>query len=317
MEWTSLESEQDASVNHIGRLAGKDAAMVEARFVQRSDDYFIAYLSSHTGCSHSCRFCHLTATGQTKMTAVDAQGYLAQLEKVMQTWRARRAAGAVNVQRVHVNFMARGEALSNPVVTTHSRELFGSLADRLAQDDIRQVRFCVSSIIPRDFDLSAAALQRALDDDRAVLYYSLYSVNPAFRKRWLPKAHPAEAALDAIATYQQRTGRDVVIHGAFIEGGNDAPEDVDAIVAAVRTRGIRAKFNLVRYNPYSPRLGREPEPDRLQALFARMAAGLGHADSRVVPRVGYDVKASCGMFVSDLPTAMQVTEGQVAEGPVV
>lgn len=65
-------------------------------------------------------------------------------------------------------------------------------------------RFLVSTILPRDL---ATPLEQVLCHPQAVPYYSLYSVNPAFRKRWLPKALPAEEGLARLARFQQATGR--------------------------------------------------------------------------------------------------------------
>lgn len=294
LTFQTLASHEDRSVNHVA--SAPDGGFWEARFVQRTDDYFICYVSSHTGCNQSCRFCHLTATGQTTMGPADVATYLAQVDQVLGTYRERLAQGLPRATKLHYNFMARGEPLANPHFLAQSQAVFDGMGERAMALDL-PASFKVSSILPRDLN---ADLVEVLADPRAELYYSLYSMNPAFRKRWLPKALPAEEGLDRVADYQQRTGRRIALHWAFIAGQNDSEADVEAVLDAVVSRGIRAKFNLVRYNPHDARHGVEPTQAVLDARFARIEAVLGEAGSRQVPRVGFDVKASCGMFIETL-----------------
>lgn len=289
----TLTSGLDRSVNHVARTP--DGGAWEARFVQRVDDYFICYVSSHTGCNQSCRFCHLTATGQTTMGPADVSTYLAQVDRVMGTYRERREQGLVAARKVHFNFMARGEPLANPLFLADSQAVFDGMAERAAEFDLAP-RYKVSSILPRDF---TGDLAQVLADPNAEIYYSLYSMNPAFRKRWVPKAMPPEVALDLLADYQQRTGKRVVLHWAMIAGQNDSEKDVAEVIEAVVSRGLRAKYNQVRYNPHDDRHGVEPTLEVLNARFAQIQEGLGFSGelgSRQVPRVGMDVQASCGMF---------------------
>jgi len=294
-DFTTLTSAEDRSVNHV--YATPDGGYYECRFVQREDGYFIVYLSSHSGCSYACRFCHLTATGQTMMLPADAQSYAAQSAKVFETYTQRRAEGLVAAQKVHFNFMARGEPLANEALLREPASVFTPMGELAMAHDL-EAFFKVSSILPTTF---TGDLVQVLADPRAQLYYSLYSMKPAFRKRWLGKAMPAEAGLDLIADYQARTGRTIALHWAFIEGQNDSEADVAEILDAVVARGIRAKFNLVRYNPHDARHGIEPTQAVLDARFAQIQAALasigGGDGSRQVPRVGHDVKASCGMFI--------------------
>lgn len=297
MSWETLSSCQDASVNHT--LATPDGGHWESRYVQRVTDYFICYLSSHTGCSYSCRQCHLTATGQTMMTPATLEDYLAQTDRVLGTYRLRRSHGMDPASYMHFNFMARGEALANPTLVGRSGELFERLAEKAHEVDLPS-RFLVSTILPRDF---TADLTQVLAHPEAVPYYSLYSTNSKFRKRWVPKGMPAEEGLALLADFQKRTGRKVVLHWAFIEGQNDSLEDVEVTLDAVEKAGLKAKFNLVRYNPHDQRHGQEPSEAHLQMLFDRISQRLGQPGSRIVPRVGFDVKASCGMFVTPNPDA--------------
>jgi 23S rRNA (adenine2503-C2)-methyltransferase len=202
------------------------------------------------------------------------------------------------VRKVHFNFMARGEPLSNPIVLDKSAELYAGLANL---KPALEPKFLISSIIPEDFQ---GNLSHILSHPGARLYYSLYSMDKDFRRRWLPRAMDPNKALDKIADYQHDGGAEIALHRAFIEGENDSEKQLEDILKAVSDRQIKAKFNLVRYNPYDTRRGREPEEDRLKTLFNIMAGSLTGISSRIVPKVGYDIKASCGMFM--LPEELEV-----------
>jgi len=227
------------------------------------------------------------------MTAATLDDYLAQADQVLATYRKRRLEGLEAASRLHFNFMARGEALSNPHFVEHSSALFAALGNK-AEELSLPAKFLVSTIFPRDF---RGDLETVLADDRATPYYSLYSVNPRFRKRWLPKSVAPQEALERLAAFQRATDRRVVLHWAFIEGENDSVADVEATLDAVEASGLKAKFNLVRYNPHDHRQGQESAEDVLQDRFDRISQRLGQPGSRIVPRVGFDVKASCGMFI--------------------
>ena len=141
------------------------------------------------------------------------------------------------------------------------------------------------------------------------IYYSLYSVNDRFRRRWLPKALPAMLALEKLRRYQEISRKIPVLHWAFIEGENDDEGSVRAICSAVRDVGLRVDFNIVRYNPYSAKQGREPEEfiiDRNAIMIRKLLPG---SNIKVVPRVGFDVKASCGMFLEHTSRSSQRYNG--------
>jgi adenine C2-methylase RlmN of 23S rRNA A2503 and tRNA A37 len=129
------------------------------------------------------------------------------------------------------------------------------------------------------------------------IYYSIYSVHEQFRHRWLPKALPAEEALDRLVAWQRSTYKICKIHYAFIAGENDSEADVHAICDALESRRLMVHVNIVRYNPLDPRRhGVEPPEEIIQRNARIYQARLPYARVRVIPRVGYDVHASCGMF---------------------
>lgn len=282
-----LTSEQDLSVNFV-RPGGQ-----EARYVRRTDDYFIVYLSSHNGCNKACRFCHLTQTGQTDFDVSSVAEMLDQACDVLDHYRTAVASGDQKpAQKIHFNWMARGEPLASPVIAEEWPAIVARLTQMAEEVGIVDLRFNLSSIMPTD-----TMAELVFKGVQPVIYYSLYSMNPAFRKRWLPKALPPEDALARLARWQQRTSGELVLHWAFIEGENDGQAQCADILDAVERHGLRTRFNLVRYNPFSAGQGREPPEPMLQARLAQMESRMLEKGSRMVPRVGFDVKASCGMFV--------------------
>jgi adenine C2-methylase RlmN of 23S rRNA A2503 and tRNA A37 len=124
-------------------------------------------------------------------------------------------------------------------------------------------------------------------------------VSERFRRRWLPKAQPAEVALDRLASWQRSTHKLVSLHHAYIAGENDAEADVHAVCDAIEERGLMVHVNIVRYNPAtsSPaRHGVEPSEEVIERNAAIYRSRLPNARVSVIARVGYDVAASCGMF---------------------
>jgi adenine C2-methylase RlmN of 23S rRNA A2503 and tRNA A37 len=284
--YTGFPSSQDASVNWDRPV---EVGRIEARYVRRCQDYVVVYLSSQTGCDQGCRMCHLTATGQTRLRDVTHEEFLEQAEVVLNHYRGEAPARAV-----HFNFMARGEPLANPVLLGHADELLGDLARRAVALKLRP-RYLVSTIFPREFG------DRLLEDvfltHHPEIYYSLYSVRETFRRRWLPKALPAAEALDRLASWQRSTYKICKIHYAFIAGENDSEADVHAVCDALESRRLMVHVNIVRYNPHDPRRhGVESPEEVIQRNADIYRARLPYARVRVIPRVGYDVQASCGMF---------------------
>lgn len=286
-----LESKLDASVNWV--LEGG----VEARYVQRVPEYFIVYLSSHDGCNKACRFCHLTQTGQTAFNEVGLEGYVAQAKVVLAHYDELVVKGMVRAGHVNFNLMARGEPLANGVVLTQLRvleELLGGLAEERGLT----FKVNVSSIVPME------AVGRGLvhifeGTKHSQLFYSLYSADEGFRRRWLPKAAGVDEVLGQIRELQSvMADFGVVLHWGLIEGENDGEGVLERIGELVRGYGIRARFNLVRYNPYSEGQGKESLEGVLKERLVQIERFMEVSGSRIVPKVGFDVKASCGMFVS-------------------
>lgn len=305
-----LHSSLDSSVNFV--TEGEFPGAIEARYVRRDMDEVIVYLSSQTGCAKACRFCHLTQSGQTKGIQVTLDDYLRQARQVLDHYRALTSGGQPPAQLCNFNFMSRGEVLANQEIISHGGEVLHQLS-ALATEAGLVPRFKLSSILPREMEgVRLSSLFGGYNPD---LYYSLYSVDESWRRRWLPKALPAVQGLEMLACYAQDTRTIPVIHFALIRDENDRPEQMRAMAEQIRSVGLRADINLVRYNPFSSAQGRESSEETMRTCAELLASELPLARVQLVGRVGHDVKASCGMFVSGRGSRRESSEAVLPSTP--
>ena len=280
-----MNSNIDQSVNFVEeQLVG----FLESRFVRKCDEYFICYLSSQTGCNRGCQFCHLTATGQTKYSDSTYYDFLSQATQVFQHYQNQLPA-----KYVHYNFMARGEVLANNIFLKEADRILWALGE-LAMSQGLSAKFNVSTIMPMTLKQSLVDTFRVI---QPTIYYSLYSVRDEFRKQWMPAAMCVDEAFYLLKDYQDHSKKAVKIHYAFIKGANDSLEDVEGVCRYVDRHKLHVEFNLVRYNPASPAQGCESDEGTIQRNIEFLRKNLD-GKVQIIPRVGPDVFASCGMFVS-------------------
>jgi 23S rRNA (adenine2503-C2)-methyltransferase len=288
MKLQVLNSQIDNSVNFIEeQLAG----FLEARYVKRPNaDYFIAYLSSHNGCNRGCTFCHLTATKQTSFVDSTQNDYISQAIQIFKHYRTTND----NVKYMSFNFMARGEPLANQTILESGDELLIKLG-QVAKEEGLPAKFNISTIMPLSLKKSLVDVFHYVNP---TIYYSIYSTDSKWRKKWMPGAMDVHIALDMLAEYQDFSKKIVKIHFPFIAGENDSVEDVSAICDAIDDAGLICEFNLVRYNPASEDQGVESSEEVIERNINILKNRFSfNTKVQIIPRVGFDVKASCGMFV--------------------
>jgi adenine C2-methylase RlmN of 23S rRNA A2503 and tRNA A37 len=287
-DWSVLPSKEDASVNFSVDTA--DGGMLECRYVRREKGHFIVYVSSHTGCRHACRFCHLTQSGQTMMREATVAEILSQVRRVL----AHYDTLGDPANRVNINFMARGEPMSSAVVTGRFKEIAEPVMGEATRRGL-QINFNLSTIMPADS--AGVDLVQSFQGWPVRIYWSLYSLDEGFRRRWLPKAQAPDAVAARLKDWQTRTGSALILHWALIAGENDDEATLNGIVYFVKQHQLEARFNLVRYNSFGPRTGEEAGDNAIARAMQIMTAAMTKDGSRIVSRVGRDVKASCGMFL--------------------
>lgn len=282
-----LNSQIDPSVNFVEeQLVG----FLESRFVRKCDEYFIAYLSSQTGCNRGCTFCHLTATGQTSFVDSSHNDFMAQAIQVFKHYRKQNKPA----KYMHYNFMARGEPLANKILLESGDELLSKLG-QVAKDEGLPAKFNISTIMPSTLKQSLTEIFHYINP---TIYYSLYSTNEAWRKKWMPAAMNHKDALLMLKEYQDFSKKIIKIHYPFIAGENDSVEEINNVVDMVQMANVICEFNLVRYNPAGIDQGLESSEEIIQRNINILEARFKfNGKVQIIPRVGFDVKASCGMFV--------------------
>lgn len=285
-----LKSATDESVNLV---QPKGDGFFESRYVRRADDYLVCYLSSHSGCNRGCRMCHLTATRQTMFEHATAEDYYNQAKLVLDHYAAVTAAGRTRAETVNFAWMSRGEPLANKHLIDDPDRVF-SLLYKLACRHSLHAKFNISTIMPRTLDLNLVDIFTLVTP---TIYYSLYSVDSTFRAKWLPAAMPVEEALADLKRYQDFSKKILKIHFALIEGENDKAGQIIDCIEAIQRHQLVVEVNLVRYNPPGPDAGKEASEGAYKQAEALFKSAFGPAHVQTVQRVGFDVKASCGMFV--------------------
>jgi adenine C2-methylase RlmN of 23S rRNA A2503 and tRNA A37 len=232
--------------------------------------------------------CHLTATKQMIGRDITEDEFYWQADGVLDHYADKPSADIVNF-----NFMARGEPFDSRVFTDKADRILVNLAQRAIAYDLVP-DFNISTIMPKD-----TVPRRLWKTFRTVapnIYYSLYSVNPKFRAKWLPNAMDPKQALAILSEWQSHSHKIPRIHYAFIKDENDSEQDVRDLCDMIRDSGLIVDFNIVRYNPFSEKHGEEGDYQRACQIFE---SEFPKSKVKVIGRVGFDVRASCGMFVNE------------------
>ena len=301
-EFQRLNSEEDNSVNWV--IPSSDGLFFETRLVEREDGHYIIYVSSQSGCVQKCKFCHLTQTGQfVNITNACSLNLKHQLKTVVAEGLSKYQEQG-KIKRLSIAYMARGEPLDRQNFLYDfletKEEIIPELLNKAGLGDL-PLKYKVSTIFPisraKNFENILQVLGSE-DDNNVFLYWSLYSLQNSFRKKWLPNASDPYLLRGMLKDFYEKTNGRLVIHSAWIAGENDTETQVIDLAEFLQENFPRIRFNHVTYNPYykqSGEVGCESPQDIIKRNHDIL---IDHGiNVKSIKRVGYDVKASCGMFV--------------------
>ena len=255
---------------------GSDAGDQPAGPSSRNWDRATICLSSQVGCAVDCQFCLTAMLGmQRNLTAGEIVG---QVCAVLNDHRVSPPQARVNLV-----FMGMGEPFLN-------YENFIKAVRLLAEGvGIPESRMTVSTagIVPRIYDLGAEAV-------RPKLAISLNASNDELRTRLMPinRKWNLEKLMAAARDFPLRSRERLTFEYVLLDEVNDSSQNARELVELIR--GVRAKVNLIAFNPGPGISFQTPAQDKVEQ-FQNILITAGVPTFIRRPR-GRDIYAACGQL---------------------
>ncbi|MEP7273183.1 MAG: 23S rRNA (adenine(2503)-C(2))-methyltransferase RlmN [Acidobacteriota bacterium] len=270
---------EDGTRRYLLRLG--DDAEVEAVFIpeERRDTICI---SSQVGCAVGCTFCMTAQLGiKRNMTAGEI------VSQVMVVLNDVYGPGVETPHGTNLVFMGMGESFLN------YDELMSSI--RLITDEnglgvsARRITVSTSGIIPR-------IVQYATESVRPRLAISLTATTDELRNEIIPinKRYPLADLMQTCREYPLGDRERLTFEYVMLDGVNDTDDDARRLTKLLRN--IRAKVNLIPYNP-APELSYRSSPIERILAFQQILVDTAVPTFIRRPR-GQDISAACGQLAA-------------------
>jgi len=254
-------------------------------------------ISSQVGCAVNCQFCLTAKLGlQRNLTAGEIAGQVvAVLNRHSVELASKRAS---RPERINLVFMGMGEPFLNyDAFMTAVRLLVVAVG-------IPESRMTVSTsgIVP-------AIREFAKETIRPKLAVSLNASSNATRLEIMPitKKWDIPQLFAALKEMPLRTREAVTFEYVLLGGVNDQPEHARELLQMLSESGLKAKINLIVWNPGPGIEYKQPKAEDVEWFQKRLiAAGVRTYIRR--PR-GRDIYAACGQLKRTVETEPLVTIG--------
>lgn len=243
----------------------------------RSEARYTLCLSTQIGCKIGCAFC-LTAKG----------GFVRDLspgEIVYQIVAIKKDIGLQPKKGVNIVYMGMGEPLDN----LDNLEKAIKIINTTEGLDISSRRQTISTS-----GLAKKIADLGKRDLKVNLAISLHAVDDELRDRLMPinRAYNIESIINAIKEFPVDRRKRVMFEYLMIEGLNDTRESAKKLVRLLN--GIRAKVNLIYFNPYSGSEFGRPSRESMEDFRDYMQSK--GVTCTIRESRGLDIEAACGQL---------------------
>jgi 23S rRNA (adenine2503-C2)-methyltransferase len=267
-----IEDSADGSRKFLFRL--EDGEHVESVLIPERG-HFTLCISSQVGCAQGCRFC---ATG-----SMGLKRNLRTSEILNQVRAVQAGLAEGGVQLTNIVFMGMGEPLHNFKNSLGALETL--LSPRGMQFSHRHVTLSTAGLIPE---------MKALGGRPVNLAVSLNAARDEVRNRLMPinRRHPLGPLLEVCRSYPLPHGKRITFEYLLIQGVNDAPEEARALARLLT--GVKAKINLIPFNPHPKSPFRPPEEETIRTFQEVLVQR--HYTAIIRRSKGADISAACGQL---------------------
>jgi len=285
LETEQVQTSRDGSRKHLFRL--KDGQHIQGVLMPERGRWTLC-VSSQVGCGMGCKFCLTGRNGLVRN--------LEPSEIINQVCAVRDALSEPD-SVTNIVFMGMGEPLANYNSVVQAIQTI--TGNNGLQFSGRRVSLSTAGLVPRLEDIGR--------DVRVGLAVSLNAADNDTRNRLMPinRTYPIEMLLSACRRLLLPPRWMIMFEYVLIAGVNDAPADAERLAKLLRP--LRAKINLIPFNPYEGTEFRRPEEG---AILAFQKVLLDRHYTAVIRRSkGGDIGAACGQLGSEINNGGQAREG--------
>jgi len=242
-----------------------------------SEDKYTVCVSSQVGCKVGCSFC-LTAKGGFVRN-------LSSAEIVSQVWIMKKIKNFNPTKSLNVVYMGMGEPLDNYDNMIKAIKIISN--EHTLHISPRRQTLSTSGIAPKIEKLSHENLG-------INLAISLHAVDDKLREKLIPmnKAYNISDVINAVKKFPVDKRKKVLFEYLVIKDLNDDEQSANKLVKLLDK--IKAKVNLIYFNPYDGSDYQRPTPSKMEK-FKELLNKKG-VICTIRESKGIDISAACGQL---------------------
>lgn len=242
-----------------------------------SEDKYTVCVSCQVGCKVGCSFC-LTAKGGFVRNLTPA-------EIVSQVWMMKKVKNFNATKALNVVYMGMGEPLDNYDNMVKAIKIISN--EHCLHISPRRQTLSTSGIAPK--------IEKLAKENLGInLAISLHAVDDELREELIPmnKAYNIQSVIDAVKKFPVDRRKKVLFEYLVIDNVNDDEKSANKLVKLLN--GIKAKVNLIYFNPYPNTNYKRPTPEKMEK-FKELLNKKG-VICTIRESKGIDISAACGQL---------------------